>query len=938
VLASSAVAELERILADAAPPSGVTEDLVAARLRVAVFGPAPELVTPHHRYTLLERLGQGGMGTVWAAWDAKLDRKIALKFLRSGEHARLLAEAQALARLSDPHVVAVFDVASWSPPDEPDREHVVLAMEFLAGQTLQAWLRAAPRSWRAIVAMFVQTGRGLAAAHRASVIHRDFKPENVIVGANERAKVVDFGLARVQHGEPTDPGARNDHARADEGSLAFAGTPPFMPPEQHRGDAVDARADQYAWCVALWEALHRERPFRGDDLASLLHDKLEHAPRTGGVAVPGWIRRALERGLSPDPARRWPDMDALLRELDRDPARRRRQIAAGVVLTCGVAAVAIAWPRADPCDQGAAIVGEVWNGERASAIENAFTGLALPYAATTWATARGELDEYAAAWAGSRDEACVARRRRDESDELFDRRMACLAGRRDRLRALLDVLASADATTVDRAVTAVEKLPGIERCSDVVALRSELAPPDDPAAVELVGAVEHTLADARAEIDAGHFDRGLAHAEIAIAEWRSGGVDHEATLADAELVRGDALGWVGRSEDARASLVRSAAAALRAGADETFAHAAAGMVWELGDYARDFDGAAQWSELGEAALARAGRPPEIAYLLGNAIAIADLAAERIDPARDRLVRELAAVEAHFGPHDHRAFVLRTNLGNVLLRGGRREEARDEYQRAIDIGVATLGDEHPRVLLARSNLVASLRLLGRDGAAREEIERVLAAQLRTVGAQHPDYANSLVLHASVCNDLGEYPLALADCDEAAPTIAATMPRTHLDANLHVVRARALLRLGRLDEADGDVKAAASIMASIYRETNSDQAYVEELVGDLAMAREDSRAAEQAFTRMLDIVRTTDGDAIKRGGALLRLAGSLRAQHRMHEALAYATLAIVELAPAGGSGRRDLEKAYDELATIVAALGRDDEALRSLAVATRAQLAE
>ena len=256
------VAEVERIIADAAPPSGVTEDLVAARLRAAVFGPAPELVTPQHRYTLLERLGQGGMGTVWAAWDAKLDRKVALKFLRTGDDARLLAEAQALARLSDPHVVAVFDVATWTPPHEPEREHVVLAMEFLAGRTLHAWLVEESRSWRAIVAMFVQAGRGLAAAHRAAVIHRDFKPENVIIG--ERAKVVDFGLARVQAGEPTDPGPRGDDVHADDApqlSLAFAGTPPFMPPEQHRGQTVDARADQYAWCVALWEALYRQRPF-----------------------------------------------------------------------------------------------------------------------------------------------------------------------------------------------------------------------------------------------------------------------------------------------------------------------------------------------------------------------------------------------------------------------------------------------------------------------------------------------------------------------------------------------------------------------------------------------------------------------------------------------------------------------------------------------------
>src|SRR5690606_1441989 len=228
------------------------------------------------RYVVLAPLGRGAMGTVLAALDPELDRKVALKVLhetaRGGDRARLQREAQALARLSHPNVMILHDVGTWVDP--AGGRHVFLAMELVVGHTLSDWLASAPRSVDAIVAVFAQAGRGLAAAHAAGLVHRDFKPHNVLVGSDGRVRVTDFGLAR-SFGEDTRPPITVD---THTGPISlpelalhetltrtgeWVGTPAYMAPEQLQGGAADPRADQFAFCVALYEALHGQRPFAG---------------------------------------------------------------------------------------------------------------------------------------------------------------------------------------------------------------------------------------------------------------------------------------------------------------------------------------------------------------------------------------------------------------------------------------------------------------------------------------------------------------------------------------------------------------------------------------------------------------------------------------------------------------------------------------------------
>lgn len=277
------------------------------------------------RFVLLQEVGAGAMGRVYAAYDEALDRRVAIKLLREDgpgdeDRARIHREAKAMARLSHPNVAQIHDAG------EVDGR-LYLAMEYIEGDSLDGWQR--DRAWRARLGMYLEAGRGLAAAHAAGVLHRDFKPQNVLIGLDGRPRVIDFGLARPvaeQEAvvEPVD-------AFADTGSIfgldlsvtrtgTVVGTPGYMALEQFKGQPLDAAADQFSFCVALYEALYAVAPYPRDQLPRLLTALAAHdvAPPPADTEVPGWVHAALVRGLSPEPADRWPSISALLDELGRD--------------------------------------------------------------------------------------------------------------------------------------------------------------------------------------------------------------------------------------------------------------------------------------------------------------------------------------------------------------------------------------------------------------------------------------------------------------------------------------------------------------------------------------------------------------------------------------------------------------------------------------------
>ncbi|MCB9755709.1 MAG: protein kinase [Myxococcales bacterium] len=321
------------------------------------------------RYVVIKRVGAGGMGVVYSAYDPELDRKVAIKLMHdqaadSEAQLRLLREAQAMARLSHTNVVAVYDVGTHDG-------RVFVAMDFINGITLTEWLRRKPRTWEEIVAVFLKAGRGLAAAHEAGLVHRDFKPDNVLVGRKRMVKVTDFGLVTAteaeaeihstndlesieftltRRGTPRASGSALESPLTETGVVM--GTPNYMAPEQHLGQESTPRTDQFSFCMALYEALYAAKPYEGQNLAVRLEacftGRVAPAPRNTGV--PSRLRKIVLRGLQWDPNLRWPSMHDLLAALDRPSGvalSRRVALVGGVIagVGAGVYGVSMLLPR-----------------------------------------------------------------------------------------------------------------------------------------------------------------------------------------------------------------------------------------------------------------------------------------------------------------------------------------------------------------------------------------------------------------------------------------------------------------------------------------------------------------------------------------------------------------------------------------------------------------
>jgi len=280
------------------------------------------------RFRIRELIGHGGNAIIYSAWDEQQHRQVAIKLLRDDRssrpdtQARFLREAKAMARLDHPNVIRIYEVGTHEGK-------AFLALEYVQGRTLREWLEAEQPELAQIVARYVEAGRGLAAAHRAGLMHRDFKPDNAVLGDDGRVRVVDFGLARSTRDtdsfktiENQTPGLRDALAEGPEllSTIGLSGTPAYMSLEQHFGRRTDPRADQFSFCVALWEALFGERPFEGRTAGQIARrieaGQLQQPRGPRASTVPRRLRKALERGLAAESADRWPTMGELLDEIE----------------------------------------------------------------------------------------------------------------------------------------------------------------------------------------------------------------------------------------------------------------------------------------------------------------------------------------------------------------------------------------------------------------------------------------------------------------------------------------------------------------------------------------------------------------------------------------------------------------------------------------------
>jgi eukaryotic-like serine/threonine-protein kinase len=650
-----------------------------------------------HRYVLLERLGSGGGGIVYAAWDPQLDRKVAIKLLRglADERAqlRLVREAQALAKLAHPNVVAVFDVGTYDPGDASPL--VFIVMEYVDGPTLSEWLRA-PRSQRAVLEQFLAAGRGLAAAHALGVVHRDFKPHNVVIGGDGRARVLDFGLSRVVAGSPTGGApsmtiaadAHSQHSLTDAGMVM--GTPAYMAPEQHLGAAVDARADQFGFCVALFEALHGQRPFVGANVDELVRAKQEGALRATTSRVPRRIERALARGLAASPDARHVDLASLLAELE--PRRGRAWLWASSAIV--IAVLAIAWlldahrSGLGICDRAREDLALVWGEPQRTAVSDAFSRSGDPDAATALAGVLAGVDRWGEAWTTVRTDACIEASTKDADQEIVRRRRVCLDHTVTAARTTIDLLASADRNTVAWSRDIVQTLPDPNRCADDEALAREAIPPD-ASAVESVGRVASDLVALRTRVLTGDDRRAIAIGRSAVEEADASG--HPPTRIRARF----ALGWaLSRNGD-----LAEAEARLREG-------------WLLAEAQRLDDlqirGALDLSGV----LRSRGRTREADAMLEAAIAKASRSAPNRGLASDFAVQR----------------------GRSALDAGRLDRAIAEFEDALDAREAVFGSDHVAVAWTLLDLARAHVLARAPGEVRRHLRRAseILASHRPVG--------------------------------------------------------------------------------------------------------------------------------------------------------------------------------------------------------------
>ena len=799
----------------------------------ARFGPrTPSILSGIERFTILKKLGEGGMGSVYAAYDSALDRRVAVKVVRGDRRGadavvaprvQLLREAQAMARLSHPNVVAIHEVGEIG-------EDVFVVLELVDGTTLHEWLRERTRTWREIVDAYIQAGRGLAAAHDAGLVHRDVKPANILIRRDGRIQIGDFGVVSMSGSSTSsdEPGTRTEPEHVPN-DVTFVGrrvgTLAYMAPEQYAGAAVDGRADQFAFCVSLWESLYGERPFAGHgaDLATAMRDGTIKAPPTG-ARVPRHLEAPLRRGLSPKAGDRYPAMDDLLDELARDPERTRRRWLAGGAVACAFAGIAtwawVGWTRrpatTSACTDQDAPLANRWDASRAAAVRAAFATSNVPFAASAAARVTGKLDEWSRRWVDMRVEACRATRvTGEQSDALLDARMRCLDRQLDEVTQVAAALVTTDREVIARAGETLQ-VPDVTLCANREYVLARIPPPESAPIRARVEAVEHELATARASERTGRYREGrrIATAAAATAEELA----FSPLIAEALLARGRLEQQDGDTAAARASLTSAVRLAGTARDDITLASSLVSLLDVLVERA-EVPAALALSVATEAAVART-RDRTLEADLAVALGAAHQAAGDLE-AETHMQRALALREALYGASSVQVAQLLNRLGGVANERGELDAARALYTRALTIVQTELGTEHPSTAVTRANLCYLDAQAGKLAEARVCQETVLSILERALGPSHPQVAWALNEVGLVQRELGDRDGAATRFDRALAIWETSAGATHPDVAWPLVNLGEIaMERGELRSALASCKRALGIIAATSGEAHPD----------------------------------------------------------------------------------------------------------------------
>ncbi|HWB73743.1 MAG TPA: serine/threonine-protein kinase [Nannocystaceae bacterium] len=855
---------LAGFVAAIARPQGITTDV-----RLLTAG---DVLSEH---LVIERvLGRGGMGVVYLARDRRLDRDVAVKLVaRASPDAeqQLELEARAMAKLRHPNVLVVHEVGVW-------KDRLYLAMEYVEGTTLRGWLAARPRTWRAITELLVQAASGLHAAHAAGLAHRDFKPENVLIG-DDRAHVADFGLAR------------NIGRTLHEGPNDGGGTLAYMAPELFRGGKAGPPADQFAFGVTCWEALCNVRPY-GAIACEARSEDLRRPSRK----LPAWLRRVLARLVAIDPRDRFPDMDAVVVALRRglvSSSRRKWTLALGTAasVTAVVGLVLGAQLRDDPCAAADPRIARAWTSDRRAEIGERFAS-AFAGGERQWPAIEGSLDTYLADLAARREQACRDVEGREHGEDDLARTLACFDERFADVAAVIDTLATADHTIGRQAEELLARLPELASCSDREYLVATVHMPVDPELRAEVSAVRAELRRIGFTMIAAPLDeRRAAFAELRA---RAAATEHAQTMALVDYELGALEITHGGFERARPLLLAAYYAARGDADDNLAALAAVHLAYIDGLVRRDVPAAMTWLEHARADVRRKAVPPvleaEIETTIGGILleqgdheqAIVHLqrgveaalqhaahpggiaeargelaaglaAAGQLDAALAEFGLAIEVVDATLGPDTVHAARLHNNRGQALIAAGRHRDAIPDLERALAIELQHWDADAVDLVAPHLNLGIAYAATGDYAHAKVELERALQLSRIDPEDAHDGLAELQSL-AWVHAHAGDHAAALAACEELLATRRRLLAPQDLDiAAAHHCVASELRALQRNREAMEHVQAALR-MWQIAPGLDAREA---DAWCELAKLERDDRridAAKQAGDRVLELGRT------------------------------------------------------------------------------------
>jgi eukaryotic-like serine/threonine-protein kinase len=830
-----------------APPADITRSLPE---RLSELPPAEQVhsgpqVQRIGPYILLEQLGAGAVGSVYAAYHPQLDRQVAVKLLHSKPGVgssdsqapeRLLREAQALAQLSHPHVVAVHDAGTWEG-------RVFMVMEQVPGMDLRAWLKEKPRTWREVRDVFVQAGEGLGAAHAAGLVHRDFKPPNVLVGKDGRVRVADFGLARSARGAE----ARSERRTFTPGGgiridttltqAGFAvGTLAYMAPEQLLGLPADARTDQFAFCVSLWEALYGKRPWAETIPGTPRGPRIEPIDTRG---TPVFFRALLDRGLAEEPSHRFASMDALLDALKQDPEARSRRRTVGIGLgTAMLGVVALGAfgllrqreAAARVCLPPFSAFAGTWNEETKGRLRTAFAATQVAWASETFGRVEKAVDGYVEQWEQLDRRLCEATLvHRTQSEETRRLQSACLDRRRGEVEALVTQLHQVDAQMVDRAVSAAAGLTKPEGCADTKRLAHEPPGPIDARNAQAVADWRNALQQAQAQVLLGKYAEGEATALDVVT--KAEGAQEPAPAAVGLNLVAFVKSCMGR-EDESVRFGKKAFDSALAGRDDVVAFRAANSNAHSLVVLGKAEEARQWLAASQAILERVGATPEL-----NVSAVTTrfvFALQGLGGDSTRLAEEaVAAAKLAFGEDDPKTHSAMANQAVAYDEVGRFEESVAINRKLVSLFESTYGPSNPQLVLVLGNLGGELQSLGR-------LDESLAVHRRAYDLAHQAFGESNEFTLRESANLSFILRKLGRADEAYPQLVKVLEAARASQGTTPLFGFALAQRGWLEFVRSDFKAArlsweqARALSSTLVDTEDVQRECEDGMGQLELA--------------------------------------------------------------------------------------------------------